>query len=650
MRLKGVIALIGLIAFAGGLALAADADHSVSDRIEMLDWSDPERAALVLDGASVTKLQSADVQFLEVCGMVYADLRRDADLKRVVDTLKDLAQHNDRLASFAEHYVQAYVMFKDGHYALAGTELNRANVAVITTDSERYRFSILKGNILYMLGQAEVALPFLEKSLDLAHDMGDKPRSVQAMLWLAQIYINTDNLEHASKELETASSLAATIGDEVALAAAEIANSDIADRRGDHVAERRASIAALEHAKRSGSNKWLAGALSNLGDSYLKVREFSESLKYTKQALALLVQWRGSSREQIARFNEGIAYIGLGNIKAGEKITEDVVTEALKSENLVDAKGYLQEYAETLEKSGYLMMAIQVYHRYDKVSEKYMDIARQRAFVEVSAKFDDERRSRELELLRRDNALNASVLNAQRLRQQLIIAAALFIACICGALLWAFTRVKKANDLLRFNGERDPLTGLHNRRYFNEQVLNIDGARPINGCVLLADLDHFKRINDTYGHPAGDAVLATLSRRLAAALRESDKLVRWGGEEFLAVLDSITPEQANTTVERLLHAVRRDPIIWNGEAIHCTISIGYACFPMALASTDISLSSAISLVDKALYEAKRRGRDRACLIGSIRALDENGLAAISTEFNAAAADHRVALVDICAAA
>ncbi len=636
--------------FAGNVAIASDASQSVSERIELLDWSDPERAAQVLDGVVVSKLEDADIQFLEVYGMVYADVRRDTDLNRVLHTLKLRAQHNDSSASFAEHYLQAYVMFKDGHYALARSELNRANISVIASNAEQYRFSILKGNITYMVGQAEVALPYLEKGLDLAHDMHDIPRSIQATLWLAQIYINTDNLEHASKLLEIASSLATSISDEASLAAAEIAISDIADRRGDHAAERRASLAALEHAQRSGSGKWLAAALSNLGDSYLKVREFSESLKHTKQALALLVKWRGSSREQIARFNEGIAYIGLGNIKLGEKITEDVVIEALTSENLVDAKGYLQEYAEALEKSGYLMMAIQVYHRYNQVSDKYMDIARQRAFVEVSAKFDDERRSRELELLRRDNALNASVVNAQRLRQQLIAAAAIFIACICGALLWAFTRVKKANDLLRFNGERDPLTGLHNRRYFNEQVLNIDGARPINGCVLLADLDHFKRINDTYGHPAGDAVLATLSRRLSAALRDTDKLVRWGGEEFLAVLDSITPEQANMTVERLLHAVRRDPIIWNGEAIRCTISIGYACFPMALASTDISLSSAISLVDKALYEAKRRGRDRACLIGSIRALDENGLAAISTEFDAAAADHRVALVDICAAA
>ena len=132
--------------------------------------------------------------------------------------------------------------------------------------------------------------------------------------------------------------------------------------------------------------------------------------------------------------------------------------------------------------------------------------------------------------------------------------------------------MRRANDRLRFNSERDALTGLRNRRYFNEHVLSVEGARPVGGCVLLADLDHFKRINDTLGHPAGDAVLATVSHRLSAALRESDKLVRWGGEEFLAVLDPITPEQADRTVERLLQAVRRDPVLWNGQAIRCTIS------------------------------------------------------------------------------
>jgi diguanylate cyclase (GGDEF)-like protein len=425
---------------------------------------------------------------------------------------------------------------------------------------------------------------------------------------------------------------------------------DIADRRGDRPEERRASLAGLEHAKRSGSSRWLELALLNLGDSFLKTHDYAESLKYTKAALPIMLRTNQRDDMQVALFNEGLAYIGLGSIKMGEKLAEGAISEALSGSDLLDAKELLREYADALEHAGYLMMAIQVYHRYDALSEKFMTNTRQRAFLELSAQFDDERKARELELLRRDNALKVSEMREQRLRQQLILAGALFIALICGALVWAFARVSKANERLRFSSEHDPLTGLSNRRYFNERVLAVEGGRPVGGCVLLADLDHFKRINDTYGHPAGDAVLAAMSQRLSAALRENDKLVRWGGEEFLAVLGPMTPAQADITAARLLQAVRREPVAWNGQMIRCTISIGYASFPMQGSATDISLDSAISLVDKALYEAKRRGRDRACLIKVVSARNEKELTSISSEFESATTDRRVQLVEILGAA
>ena len=644
-------ALMWVLALAGAGVAHAAAGQTFADRVELLDWADPERAAELVDAVPTpAEARVPEDQMLEMRGMVYTDMHRDQDVDATIARLDAMARQGNRQAVEAEHFVRAYSLYERDQYSAASAELSHIDVESIESATERYRVSILRGNILRTLGQAEAALPYLERALDLAHELHDDTRTLQAMLSLVRIYTNTGNLDRASAQLESARSLALMLGDEAALVEVEGRISDVADTRGDRAEERRASLAALAHARRSGSSKWLAQALINLGDSYLKTRDFAESLKYSREAQPLVSKLHISGDRSSLEFNEGLAYIGLGNIKLGEKLAEESISEALAGENVLDVKELLREYADALEHAGYLMMAIQVYHRYDQVSEQFMTNARQRAFLEVSAKFDDERRARELELLRRDNALKASEMRGQRLRQQLILAGSALVLCVCAALLWAFARVRKANNRLRFDSERDALTGLRNRRYFNDNVLSVEGARPVGGCVLLADLDHFKRINDTLGHPAGDAVLATVSHRLSAALRENDKLVRWGGEEFLAILDPISPEQANSTVLRLLQAVRRDPVMWSGKEIHCTISIGYAFFPMEGATTPISLDSAICLVDKALYEAKRRGRDRACFISAVSAQDEKDLTIISAEFESAAADRRIRLVETGVAA
>jgi len=645
-------ALIGAMLLSVSFASEAAASSTYADQLEMLEWSDPERAAQIIDAAPPLSADSdaLEIEMLEIRAMIYADGTRDEDVLAVEQRLDALAHEGDESAVLAGRFVRAYSARQHSQYATAEAELKGIDINAIRSDTERYRVATLQGHVLRTLGKDEAALPFLEQSLDLANKMHDERRTVHAMLSLARIYTDSGNFDRAMVQLDAARRLATRLGDETSLVETEEREADIADRRGDRTEERRASLAGLEHAKRSGSSKWLELALLNLGDSYLKTRDFAESLKFSKQALPMMMRTNQRDDVQVTQFNEGLAYIGLGSIKAGQKLAEAAIAEALAGSDLLDAKELLREYADALEHAGYLMMAIQVYHRYDETSEKFMTNTRQRAFLELSAQFDDERKARELELLRRDNALKASEMRGQRLFQQLIIAGAVFIACICAALVWAFARVSKANERLRFSSEHDPLTGLSNRRYFNERVLAIDGGRPVGGCVLLADLDHFKRINDTHGHPAGDAVLAAMSQRLAAALRENDKLVRWGGEEFLAVLGPMTPAQADLTAERLLQAVRREPVMWNGQLIRCTISIGYASFPMAGSATDISLDSAISLVDKALYEAKRRGRDRACLIKVVSARNEKELTTISSEFESATTDRRVQLVEILGAA
>jgi diguanylate cyclase (GGDEF)-like protein len=652
MRKTNRLAIIGSIFLSATFASGAVAGSTFADQLEMLEWSDPERAAHIIDAPPPISADStaSEIEMLEIRGMIYAANTRDDDVDAIVQRLDDIAHGGDETAVRAAHFVRAYSARQHNQYATAESELKGMDTNSISADTERFRVLSLRGHVLRVLGEDDASLPFLERALDLANKMQDEQRTLHATLSLASIYTDSGNFDRATVLLKSARNLATRLGDEAGLVETEERASDIADRRGDRTEERRASLAGLEHAKRSGSSKWLELALLNLGDSYLKSRDFAESLKYSKQALPIMLRTNHRDDEHIALFNEGLAYIGLGSIKAGEKLAEGAIKEVLAGSDFLDAKELLREYADALEHAGYLMMAIQVYHRYDEISEKFMTNTRQRAFLELSAQFGDERKARELELLRRDNALKVSEMRGQRLRQQLILAGALFIAFICAALVWAFARVSKANERLRFSSEHDPLTGLSNRRYFNERVLAVDGGRPVGGCVLLADLDHFKRINDTHGHPAGDAVLAAMSQRLSAALRESDKLVRWGGEEFLAVLGPMTPAQADLTAERLLQAVRCEPVVWNGHMIHCTISIGYASFPMAGAATDISLDSAISLVDKALYVAKRRGRDRACLIKVVSARDEKELTRISAEFESATTDRRVELVEILGAA
>jgi diguanylate cyclase (GGDEF)-like protein len=648
MRKINKIAPIGAFLLCAAFASVGAAEAISANQLEMLEWSDPERAAQMIDAGppQPESADAAEIDMLEIRAMIYADATREEDVERVLRRLDAIVRAGNGSAIRASHFIRAYSARQHSQFAQAEAELKSIDLNSIHSDAERFRTVTLHGHVLRVLGQDEAALPLLEQALDLAGKMHDDVRTVHSMLSLARIYTDSGNFDRATIQLDSARTLATRLGEETALVETEERVADIADRRGDRIQERRASLAGLEHAKRSGSSKWLELALLNLGDSYLKTRDFAESLKYSKQALPIMLRTNQRDDEQITLFNEGLAYIGLGSIKAGQKLAEGAINDALAGSDLLDAKELLREYADALEHAGYLMMAIQVYHRYDEISEKFMTNTRQRAFLELSAQFDDERKARELELLRRDNALKVSEMRGQRLRQQFILAAALFIALICAALIWAFARVSKANEKLRFSSEHDPLTGLSNRRYFNERVLAVDGGRPVGGCVLLADLDHFKRINDTHGHPAGDAVLAAMSQRLAGALRENDKLVRWGGEEFLAVLGPMSPAQADLTAERLLQAVRREPVVWKGHMIHCTISIGYARFPMAGSATDISLDSAISLVDKALYEAKRRGRDRACLIKVVSARDEEELTTISSEFESATTDRRVQLVEI----
>jgi two-component system cell cycle response regulator len=156
----------------------------------------------------------------------------------------------------------------------------------------------------------------------------------------------------------------------------------------------------------------------------------------------------------------------------------------------------------------------------------------------------------------------------------------------------------------------DGLTGLYNRRFF-EATLALEAEHAARSGrdlgLLVLDIDHFKRINDTYGHQAGDRVLRELAGRLAAAIRGGDVVARYGGEEFVALLRDTSPEALPETAERLRHAIGDVPVVLADDVwLAVTASVGGAAWPLHARSAD----ELVRLADQALYAAKRLGRDR----------------------------------------
>jgi diguanylate cyclase (GGDEF)-like protein len=179
----------------------------------------------------------------------------------------------------------------------------------------------------------------------------------------------------------------------------------------------------------------------------------------------------------------------------------------------------------------------------------------------------------------------------------------------------AAVRVKNLQDELRVRNAElemmsrtDPLTGLWNRRHTEEQLevaasLSRRHDRPFS--VLMIDVDHFKRVNDSAGHIAGDTVLVEVSARIRDAVRIEDVAARWGGEEFLVVLPSTEIDGAWTLGDRIRMAVAVEPIAFADGSIAVTVSVG--CASSGAGETGDAI---VSRADEALFAAKESGRDR----------------------------------------
>ena len=184
-------------------------------------------------------------------------------------------------------------------------------------------------------------------------------------------------------------------------------------------------------------------------------------------------------------------------------------------------------------------------------------------------------------------------------------AAGLAMAAVLGSLIWVWSREERMRKLQR-EADEDPLSGLRTRRRFEEEVRGAmarsrrDGT---TGALLMLDLDHFKEVNDSYGHPAGDRLIEEVAEVLRKRTREGDVLGRLGGDEFAVALPSCRPDEANVVAEAIVNAVR-DHRPADEATGQITVSVGVAMFGL---DPTMSYATLVSEADTAMYAAKDAG-------------------------------------------
>ncbi|MCF6243750.1 MAG: GGDEF domain-containing protein [Sulfurovum sp.] len=164
-------------------------------------------------------------------------------------------------------------------------------------------------------------------------------------------------------------------------------------------------------------------------------------------------------------------------------------------------------------------------------------------------------------------------------------------------------KMKKIQSDLEFFLKRDPLTGLYNRRGYHDSIDDISGK---HGVMLMCDIDHFKKINDTYGHDAGDFVIQEVAQCIRENVRREDVAIRWGGEEFLIFLSNTNIKNGYLVAEKLRESIERLTLFYKeGITIRVTLSMG-----ISLISNEVPLEEAIRNADNAMYVSKASGRNQ----------------------------------------
>jgi len=626
------LGLLAALFLASGLAFA-DAPAPLAERLAALqDVSRfvPQRALpqlVKLERESRAAPLAEKAAFLDLACKTYNNLGQNEVADKLCDELIQLGQqHADNTITARGLLAKGYVQFSLNELALSHQLIWQAEkLAAGSRDMDlRVRVTISSGQSFGEDGNFPMALTRLQAAANLSRESGQPMLMVIAYNSLANLYEQMREYEKGFDALKEAYRAAENVDSPGRVATLKNTEYALSMDAGQTQRGLKALLEAVELERKIGAGPMVATALVNLSDFYLKEKDYRNALSYGQQALEQARLINKESSMATARVNIGQAYLALGRLAEGKKSIEDGMAWYEKSGDKPQLQAVMAEYGDALERAGDLPGALNAYHRERTLSNELFEKRRQKAVMELQEKYEADKARRQIELLRQENQVKTTEIDNRRLQQRVWWLLALVFALSSVIVYFFYRKVRQANAQLEEKNQelkqqsaRDPLTALYNRRHFQEfmrgqqEIAQASASDEMVSAMYLMDVDHFKHINDTYGHGAGDAVLREISDALREILRETDMIVRWGGEEFLAFLPAVPRGSLDDVARRLLSGIPARTIDYQGVQLSVNVSIGFAPFPLAPGGKPMSWERAVNLVDMALYLAKGHGRNRA---------------------------------------
>ncbi|NMW23152.1 GGDEF domain-containing protein, partial [Rhodanobacter denitrificans] len=361
--------------------------------------------------------------------------------------------------------------------------------------------------------------------------------------------------------------------------------------------------------RETGSRQSVGSALLALAESSNARQQYAEALQHLKRAAGEFQAVSDKSNTGMLALQSAEAHAGLGQHELAAREFDIAEANVRHSNNMRYLAELYEERSKNQEALGKPSAALADLKLKMKADAALARMAKAQITTLMSYQFDTERRELENRKLAADKALKEQQLAAlERVRgwQRLAI---LLAGVLLALMLWLAWRQWRQSRRLHRLALTDPLTGISNRRHIEHMLhMAVDEARRAHRglTVIMLDVDHFKRVNDSHGHPVGDQVLEQIVQACQGALRQFDRLGRMGGEEFLVVLPDTDLEGGLQVAERLrANVVAARPTV-AGIELQLSISLGVA----QLRHADTGAASLVRRADAALYHAKDNGRNR----------------------------------------